>query len=100
MKNRRAGMMTALLEVEDDKLLVCSQAGDQYFLMDQSGQTEKLDLLTAVKIYNRNKDEDGENVIHSPVDDLDGDFGWRERLQKRLGKKPGSFLNKLAEAEE
>jgi len=100
MKNRRAGMMTAILEVEDGRLLVSSQGGDQYFLMDQDGQTEKLDLLTAVRIYNRNKGSDNENVIQTLVDDLDGAFSWRERLQNRLGKKPGSFLNKRTAAED
>jgi len=93
MNSRRTGMMTALLEVEDGRLLICSQAGDQYFLMDTDGRTEKLDLLSAVRIYNKHKGDNNENVIHSPVDDLDGDYSWRERLKNRLGKVKGSFLN-------
>lgn len=93
MQNRRAGMMNAVLEVEDGRLLVCSANGDQYFLMDSAGSTEKIDTQAAVRIYMANKGSDNKNVIQKPVDDLDNEFGWKERLQKRVGNKPGSFLN-------
>ncbi len=100
MKNRRAGMMTALLEAEDGRLLVCSQTGDQYFLMDSSGATEKIDTQKAVRIYSEHKGSDNENLIHSLVDDLEGEFSWKDRLKKRIGNKAGSYLNKRANAED
>lgn len=98
MRNRRAGMMNAVLEVKDGRLLVSSANGDQYFLMDSNGSTEKIDTQEAIRIYMANKGSNNENLIQRPVDDLDNEFGWKERLQKRLGNKPGGFLNELMQA--
>jgi len=74
-----------VLMLTDNQMLASSTQGDQYYLVDENGRSEKIPLERACKIYLDNKDRPGSEPPDSPPETDPSMPEWRRKLNETLG---------------
>jgi len=91
--------LIALVQVDDTSMLCTTKKQDLYYLRRSNGRTEKVDLLTATRLYLRATKGVKENLLwgrskaptarasRKPSDAEARTKKWREQMEKTLGRK-------------